>query len=267
MLRAFASGCTAMTGVEAVSNAVPVFREPRLSDAKRTLLAIVAILAVLLVGLGVLSPAYHIGATQPGKTGYQSVLSQLTGAVIGRGVIDYVTIASVVAVPCCRPTPASRGSRGSAGCWRSTAFSPRGSRTKARGWSTPKGFVLLASVAAVLLAVFEGITDRLISLFAVGAFLAFNVAAGDGGALGGATAAAATLLPRAQRGGAAATGATLAVIVISSYGRRLDHASAAGRAVAALQPRARAPRRARPRGAGRRSAGRLAPGTAGGGYR
>jgi len=69
LLRAFASGCTALTGVEAVSNAVPIFREPKVHRARRTLAALALILAVLLLGISLLSQAYGIGATEPGKPG------------------------------------------------------------------------------------------------------------------------------------------------------------------------------------------------------
>ena len=175
MLRAFASGCTAMTGVEAVSNAVPVFREPRVRDAKRTLLAIVAILAVLLVGLGVLSPAYHIGATEPGKPGYQSVLSQLAGAVIGHGVLYYVTIASIVAVLCLSANTSFAGFPRLCRLLALDGFLPAGFAHRGARLVYSQGIVLLAAVAAVLLVVFEGLTDRLIPLFAVGAFLAFTM--------------------------------------------------------------------------------------------
>ncbi len=81
LLRAFASGCTAMTGVEAVSNGVQAFREPVVANARRTLTIIIAILVVLLLGIAYLARAYHLGATQPGTPQYQSVLSQLISAV------------------------------------------------------------------------------------------------------------------------------------------------------------------------------------------
>ena len=98
LLRAFANGCTAMTGVEAVSNGVPLFRAPTVKLAQRTLTAIIAILVGLLAGVAYLCRAYGIGATEPGQKGYQSILSMLVGAVMGRGLFYYVTIASIVAV-------------------------------------------------------------------------------------------------------------------------------------------------------------------------
>ncbi len=98
LLKAFSSGCTAMTGVEAVSNGVRAFREPVVKTAQRTLTAIIVLLAVFLAGIAYLAHAYHIGATQPGRPGYESVLSQLTAAVAGRNGFYYVTIASILII-------------------------------------------------------------------------------------------------------------------------------------------------------------------------
>src|SRR5690348_12887888 len=84
LLRSFAAGCTAMTGVEAVSNGVSAFREPVVPRAHRTLGAICAILGLLLGGISYIVGSYGIAAMDQTQAGYQSVLSQLAGAVIGR---------------------------------------------------------------------------------------------------------------------------------------------------------------------------------------
>ena len=98
LLQAFSSGCTAMTGVEAVSNGVRAFREPVVNTARRTLTVIIALLMLMLAGIAYLVRAYNIAATDPGKVGYQSVLSMIVAAVAGRGMFYYVTIASVLVV-------------------------------------------------------------------------------------------------------------------------------------------------------------------------
>ena len=72
-----------MTGVEAVSNGVQSFREPAVPAARRTLAVIIVILMVLLLGIAHLAHAYQIDAYEPGTSNYQSVLSQLIGAVAG----------------------------------------------------------------------------------------------------------------------------------------------------------------------------------------
>ena len=100
LLRAFAAGCTAMTGVEAVSNGVSAFKDPTVKYAHRTLAAICVVLGLLLLGIAYLARTYGVIAMDQTKDGYQSVLSQLVGAVWGRGWLYYVTIGSVLAVLC-----------------------------------------------------------------------------------------------------------------------------------------------------------------------
>src|SRR3989440_5542030 len=98
LLKVFASGCTALTGVEAVSNGVKAFREPAVKNAQRTLTVIIFILAVLLAGISPLVKAYGIVATVAGRPGYQSILSMLTVAVFGKGIFYYLTITSILLV-------------------------------------------------------------------------------------------------------------------------------------------------------------------------
>src|SRR5258708_29312799 len=98
LLQAVASGCTAMTGVEAVSNGVKAFREPVVPTARRTLTIIIALLIVLLAGIACLIRVYGIAATDPGQPGYQSVLSMVVSAVAGKGVFYYVSIGSILTV-------------------------------------------------------------------------------------------------------------------------------------------------------------------------
>src|SRR6204780_3929075 len=98
LLKVFSSGCTAMTGVEAVSNGVMAFRDDTRRNAKITLTIIIALLAVLLLGIAFLCRAYGISATDPEGTHYESVLSMLTRAVMGHNVFYYVTIAAVLLV-------------------------------------------------------------------------------------------------------------------------------------------------------------------------
>jgi amino acid transporter len=175
LMRAFASGCTAMTGVEAVSNGVGAFREPAVAHARRILTAIIALLAVLLAGIASLSRAYGIGATEPGRPGYESILSQLVAAVVGRGAFYYVTIGSVLSV---LALSANTGFADFPRLCRVIAqdgFLPDGFAHRGRRLVYSQGILVLATLSAGLLIVFGGITDHLIPLFAVGAFLAFTL--------------------------------------------------------------------------------------------
>jgi amino acid transporter len=175
MLKAFSSGCTALTGVEAVSNGVLAFEEPAVKSARRTLAAIIAILIVLLGGIAWLAEVYHIGATDPGGPGYQSMLSQLLGAVAGRGSFYFVAISSVVLVLVFSANTSFADFPRLCNVISETGYLPRTFGTRGRRLVFSIGILVLAAVAGLLLTVFGGVTDRLIPLFAIGAFLAFTL--------------------------------------------------------------------------------------------
>ena len=175
LLRAFASGCTAMTGVEAVSNGVQAFREPVVPAARRTLTVIIAILIVLLLGIAYLARVYHIGATEPGTPHYQSVLSQLIGAVAGRGIFYWVSIVSILLVLCLSANTSFADFPRLCHAVASDGYLPYSFTDRGRRLVYSEGIWLLAILSGILLVVFDGITDRLIPLFAVGAFLAFTL--------------------------------------------------------------------------------------------
>jgi amino acid transporter len=175
LLRAFASGCTALTGVEAVSNGVQAFRAPAVANARRTLTAIVAILVLLLAGIAFLSRAYGIGATEPGQLGYESVLSQLVAAVMGKGLFYYVTIGAVLTVLALSANTSFAGFPRLCQIVARDDFLPHAFANRGRRLVFSLGIYVLTVFAAVLLIIFGGITDRLIPLFAVGAFLAFTL--------------------------------------------------------------------------------------------
>jgi amino acid transporter len=175
LLKVFASGCAALTGIEAVSNGVTAFREPRCQHAKKTLTVIISILIVLLAGIAVLCHIYGIGAVDADSPHYQSVISELTAAVMGRGIFYYVTIAGILIALSLSAN---------------TAFAdfPRLTRAIALDKYLPGVFIIrgrrllyshgiyaLFTFTAILLIVFGGVTVKLIPLYAIGAFLAFTL--------------------------------------------------------------------------------------------
>jgi amino acid transporter len=175
LLRAFASGCTAMTGVEAVSNGVNAFAKPRVRQAHGTLAAIVVILGLLLLGIAHAAQAYGVTAMDQTQEGYQSVLSQLVGAVYGRGWFYYVVIGSVLAVLCLSANTSFVGFPRLCHLVAEDGFLPRPFAVPGRRLVYSVGILFLTAGAGGLLAAFGGITDRLIPLFAVGAFLSFTL--------------------------------------------------------------------------------------------
>jgi amino acid transporter len=218
LMRSFASGCTAMTGVEAVSNGVSAFCEPAVVLARRTLTAIILLLAVMLVGIAFLCSAYGIGATEPGQAGYDSILSQLTAAVFGRGLLYYITIGSVLAV---LALSANTGFADFPRLCRVIAldgFLPHSFAHRGRRLVYSRGILVLATLSAGLLIGFGGITDNLIPLFAIGAFLAFTLSQAGMVAhwwkAGGPHAGTSMAINAA---GAVCTAVTLGVVLVSKF--------------------------------------------------
>jgi hypothetical protein len=176
-----------LTGVEAVSNGVQAFRSRWFRRLGATLTAIIAILILLLGGIAVLVKYYGIMATDPGAPGYQSVLSLLTAAVLGKGIFYDLTMFSVLLVLCLSANT-------------SFADFPRLCRMVARDDYLPHSLTTAGTAAGVLAGnlgagdsggavadLFGGVTDRLIPLFAVGAFMAFTLSQAGWSGTGGRT--------------------------------------------------------------------------------
>jgi len=175
LLRVFASGCTALTGVEAVSNGVRAFRDPRVKNAQRSLTIIIAILGMLLAGISYLVKVYGVVATDPGRPGYQSVLSMLIAAVFGKGVFYYLSIASILFVLSLSANTAFADFPRLCRAISQNNYLPHAFGQRGRRLVYTYGIVMLAILTGALLFIFGGVTDRLIPLYAVGAFLAFTL--------------------------------------------------------------------------------------------
>ena len=178
LLKAFASGCTAMTGVEAVSNGVPSFRDDKVKNARVTLSLIIAVLIILLIGIAEIVRAYHIVATPPGQQGYQSILSMVLAAIVGRNWFYYVSIASILSVLVLSANTSFAGFPQLCGIVARDGFLPFSFSLRGRRLVYAQPIYVLTALSGLLLLIFGGITDRLIPLFAVGAFLAFTLSQG-----------------------------------------------------------------------------------------
>jgi amino acid transporter len=175
LMKTFASGCAAMTGVEAVSNGVMAFGEPRAKKAQATLTIIIGILIVLLFGIAYLSRAYGITAMEPDAFHYQSVLSILTSAVFGRGWFYYLTSASVLMALSLSANTAFADFPRLAKAIAMHDYLPHVFILRGRRLLFSHGIYALTGFTAVILILFGGVTDRLIPLYAIGAFLAFTL--------------------------------------------------------------------------------------------
>jgi len=175
LLKVFSSGCTAMTGVEAVSNGVMAFRDDARKNAKITLTIIIALLCVLLLGIALLCRAYGVAATDPNGSHYESVLSMLTRAVMGQGWFYYTTIASILLVLALSANTAFADFPRLTRAIALNNFLPHVFLLRGRRLLYSWGIYVLVALTAVLLIIFDGVTDRLIPLYAIGAFLAFTL--------------------------------------------------------------------------------------------
>jgi len=175
ILKVFSSGCTAMTGVEAVSNGVMAFRDDARKNAKITLTIIILLLAALLAGIALLCRAYGIAATNPEGSGYESVLSMLTRAVMGHGWFYYITIGSVLLVLALSANTAFADFPRLTRAIALDNYLPHVFLLRGRRLLYSWGIYILVGLTALLLIIFGGVTDRLIPLFAIGAFMAFTL--------------------------------------------------------------------------------------------
>ncbi len=170
ILKAFAAGCSALTGVEAIANDVPVFREPRARRAMRTEVLLGGLLGTMLLGLSVLTVRFHIAPSAS-----QTVLSQITGASVGRGVLYYVIDLSTTAILAIAANTSFGGLPVLASLLARDNLLPhvfglRGDRPVYR-----YGVVALAVLAGLLLVAVDADTNALIPLFAIGVFTGFTL--------------------------------------------------------------------------------------------
>ncbi|MDA8291316.1 MAG: APC family permease [Actinomycetota bacterium] len=170
LLKAFAAGCSALTGVEAIANDVPIFRAPKVRRAMRTEVLLGGILGTMLLGLSVLTVRFHIAPEAS-----QTVLSQITGASVGRGAIYYVVDLSTTAILAIAANTSFGGLPVLASLLARDNLLPhvfglRGDRPVYR-----YGVVVLAALAGVLLVAVDANTNALIPLFAIGVFTGFTL--------------------------------------------------------------------------------------------
>ncbi|WP_263352342.1 APC family permease [Acidicapsa acidisoli] len=216
LLKVFSSGCTAMTGVEAVSNGVMAFREPACGNAKKTLTIIIALLCVLLLGIALLCRAYGVAATDPDGAHYESVLSMLTRAVMGQGWFYYLTIASILLVLALSANTAFADFPRLTRAIALHNYLPHVFLLRGRRLLYSWGIYVLVALTATLLIIFGGVTDRLIPLYAIGAFMAFTLSQA-GMVMHWRRQGGASLKSVVNGVGALATGVTTLVVLVTKF--------------------------------------------------
>lgn len=170
LCRAFAAGCTALTGVEAISNGVMVFKSPEWQNARRTLLYMIGILATMFLGITYLAYVYQI-VPQEGQT----VLSLLGRQIFGNGVFYYfLQISTLIILMLAANTSFADFPRLSY-FLAQDRFLPRQLLLLGSRLVYSNGIMLLSACAAILIIIFRGQTNAIIPLYAVGVFTSFTL--------------------------------------------------------------------------------------------
>jgi amino acid transporter len=168
--KAFANGCTAITGVEAIANGVPAFRRPRVRAAQRTELALGVLLGVMLIGLAVLIRAHGVV-----PRGNVTILAQLTAGTFGKGAVFYVCNLSVALALGLAANTSFGGLPVLMELLAKDNRLPHVFYLRAERPIYRYGIVTLALAAALLLVVVDAQTERLIPLFTIGVFIGFTI--------------------------------------------------------------------------------------------
>jgi amino acid transporter len=170
LLKAFASGCSAVTGVEAISNGVPAFRQPRIKTAQRTEISLGALLGVMLLGLVLLIRAHHVV-----PRGGVTVLAQVTAGAFGTGWPFYVSNIAVALVLGLAANTSFGGLPVLLSLLAKDHRMPHAFYLRSEKPVYRIGIVALALAAAVLLVAVDAKTDSLIPLFTIGVFVGFTL--------------------------------------------------------------------------------------------
>ncbi len=170
LLKAFASGCSALTGVEAIANAVPEFRKPRARRAQHTEMWLGVLLGTMLIGLGILIRKFHV-VPQSNIT----VLAQLTEASLGHNVVYYAIGLITTVLLALAANTSFGGLPVLTALLAKDNFLPHMFGLRADRQVHRYGVVVLAVLAAALLVASKGDTQALIPLFAIGVFVGFTL--------------------------------------------------------------------------------------------
>ena len=170
-LRAFANGCSSMTGIEAISNGVPMFKEPSVNNAIRTTHIMSVLLGSMIAGISFLFLHYHL---MPAEN--ETMLSQLAEQVFGRNAAYYYIQLTTMLILYLAANTAYNGLPPLLSIMARDSYVPRylGEKGERLGYSN--GILLLSLVSAALIIVFNGNVEHLISLYAIGVFLSFTIA-------------------------------------------------------------------------------------------
>ncbi|WKV07797.2 APC family permease [Thermoanaerobacterium sp. CMT5567-10] len=169
LLRAFSNGCAAVTGIEAVSNAVPNFKDPFVKKAKTVLILLASIVLISFGGISVLISMYHI------VPGDRAVIIQLADYIFGRGFMFYYITATTFIILVMASNTAYSGFPLLLAIMAKEGHMPRQLNKRGDRLSYSNGIILLSVLATVLIVTFKANVTSLIGLYAIGVFISFTL--------------------------------------------------------------------------------------------
>lgn len=170
LLTAFSSGCSALTGVEAVSNAVPNFKDPAPNNAKKTYLILALSIVICFGGVAYLTKLYNVSPT-PELTG----MAQMSMAIFGKGTMFYIIQATTTIILAMAANTAFAGFPTLLSIIAQDGYAPRQMAMRGHRLNYTNGISFLAFLAILLIIIFQADTHKLIPLYAVGVFAAFTL--------------------------------------------------------------------------------------------
>lgn len=170
LLRAFSNGCSALTGIEAVSNAVPNFKEPSIKHAKTVMLLLCTLVVVLFGGTILLANAFQVAPTH-GKT----VIIQIAEQIFGNSFMFYYVMASTFIILAMAANTAYSGFPLLVSVIAREGYAPRQLSMRGDRLSFSNGILLLSAVSALLIVIFNANVSHLIGLYAIGVFISFTL--------------------------------------------------------------------------------------------
>ena len=175
LLKAFASGCTALTGVEAISNGIMAFKEPRSRNAAQTLMIMSALLGAMFIGITVLAYQVRVVASEGMQ---ETVISQIARTLYGTSPLYYATLAATTVILIMAANTSYADFPRLGALVAADSFLPKQLTYRGRRLVFSWGIIALALAAAALILVFQADTTRLIPLYAIGVFLSFTLSQG-----------------------------------------------------------------------------------------
>jgi amino acid transporter len=175
VLRAFASGCSAMTGTEAISDGVPAFRPPESKNAAATLVAMAILLGIVFLGTAFLAWKAQVIPMSQTAEGYQTVFSQIASALVGRSWFYYLFQGATAGILLLAANTSFADFPRLGSIMARDRFLPRQLYNVGDRLVFSNGIILLALIASGLIIVFHGVVNSLIPLYAIGVFLSFTL--------------------------------------------------------------------------------------------